>query len=138
MRTQIKDSWLKVYINKPKELYREYKTYYNKILNINKIFYYHRITNVPIHQETSKLLVSKIENYLRQMDILYYAAKDCEVVTANMPKSLSHRLAYYLPLGTWENSVYLSRNVSKKEFFQLCKLKREPLIVTEPSFFGHG
>lgn len=126
MRTQIKDSWLKVYINKPKELYREYKTYYNKIVNINKIFYFHKIANVPMHIDTQTMLMAKVDNYLKQMDIIYFAAKNCEVVSANI-KYKQHGISSYIPLGSW---LYISRMASKKEFFKICKEKREPLVVT--------
>jgi hypothetical protein len=133
MRTQIKDSWLKVYINKPKELYREYKTYYNKIRNINKIFYFHKIANVPMHIDTQTMLMAKVDNYLKQMNIIYFAAKNCEVVSANNPKYKQHALSSYIPLGSGENSVYISRMASKKEFFKICKEKREPVIVKSPT-----
>jgi hypothetical protein len=133
MKTQIKDSWLKVHINKPKTLYRQYKTYYNKIVNINKIFYWHRITNVPMHIETKTMLMAKVDNYLKQMEIIYYAAKDCEVVSGNMSKYRSHGISSYIPLGTWEKRVFIGLMAGKANFFKLCKEKREPMVVKTPS-----
>jgi hypothetical protein len=83
-----------------------------------------------MHIDTKTMLMSKVDNYLVQMNIIYFAAKNCEVVSANNPKYKQHALASYIPLGSGENSVYISRMVSKKEFFKLCNEKREPLVVT--------
>ena len=127
MKTQIKDSWIIEHINKPKDLYREYKSYYNKILNINKIFYWHRIANIPMHTETESILKGKVDNYLTQMSFIYAAAKDCEVRSKNVRST--HWIVRYIPLGCWEKSVYISNFQSKKDFLVLCKKKREPVTM---------
>ena len=130
MRTQIKDSWLKAHIGKDKKLYREYKTHYNKIVNINKLFFHHRICNIPMHPDTKTLCLNKVDLHLQQMSLLYYVAADGELPTK--PKIIQHKLISFIPLGTWEKSVYISYYVtSRKKFLNLSK-ERKPKVEEKP------
>jgi len=72
MRTKLKAGWLQHNIGKTNKLFRKYKTFYNKIVNINKIFYAHRMSGIPMHPDTEKLCYDKVNNYLIQMDSLWH------------------------------------------------------------------
>jgi hypothetical protein len=66
MRIELKASWLEKHAGKDKRLYRRYRSYYRKIVNINRLFYWHRMTNIPMHSATIKACHDKVEIYLKQ------------------------------------------------------------------------
>lgn len=121
MRKNIKDTWLTTHKNNDKRLYRKYRTFYRKICNINKLFYYHRITNIPMHQETKDLILAKVKSYCIEMDKLYHV-----MVTGEIP---GEKMIYYhhingnIPLGTWITNPYISYYITSIE--KLPKLKAD-------------
>ena len=109
MRTKLKAGWLQYNIGKTNKLFRKYKAFYNKILNINKIFYMHRIAGIPMHPETIKICHGKLNNYLIQMDSLWHVMIYDELAPEYFKR---HNIGTYL--GTWEKSVYVSFYRSSK------------------------
>lgn len=126
MRTKLKASWLEHSIGKTNKLYRKYRIFYNKILRINKVFYFHKKTGVPMHPETIKLFQDKVDNYLLQMDSLYFVMIYDEVAPENFKK---HSIASYLPLGSDEKSInmwaYASNKAKIMEDRKLLQEKRK-------------
>jgi hypothetical protein len=125
MRIQIKDSWLISNKGKNHKLYREYKTFYNKIMNINKLLLQFHICGFKIDTHTEILCKSKIDLYLRQMDILYYYADKNELPSQIHPKSYKHRCYYY---NNYSYS-YVAFKLSKKDFLKLGSNIPVPTVV---------
>ena len=109
MRINIKDSWLTIHKANDKKLYRKYRTFHNKILTINKLFYHHRLCNIPMHDETKDICLSKVNNYLLQMDKIYHLLITGDIMTE---KRGYHYISNNIPLGTWENSMFIGHYIS--------------------------
>lgn len=122
MRKNIKDTWLATHKGNDKRLYRKYRTFYRKICNINKLFYYHRIANIPMHQETKDLILAKVESYCIEMDKLYHV-----MITGEMPGEKIrdyHRIDRYISLGTWETYAYIGS-------FYISNLRQLPKLRSD-------
>ena len=122
MRIEIKDSWLKANINKPKRLYKEYQTFVGKINHVNNMFYIHRMLNIPMSEETKNLCDAKIKNYLKQMDLLFF------VITKRIIPDDKQRLYYRhriddVDLGNVENFVYIHEYLHKFIFGKYYVIK---------------
>jgi hypothetical protein len=111
MRSKLKASWLEHSIGKTGKLYRKYRIFYNKILRINKVFYFHKKTGVPMHPETILLFQEKVDNYLLQMDSLYFVMVYDELAPENFKK---HTIASYQPIGSDEKSINMWAYASNK------------------------
>lgn len=128
MRLELKHSWLKHNIGKTNLLYRKYKTYYNKISNINKLYYHHRKCNIPMHPDTLALIDAKVQLYIKQMDLLW-----CVIIYDEILDYKRHRAESYIPLGTWEKSIYISGFIeNKKHIPQLRKAFQEKRNSNKP------
>jgi hypothetical protein len=116
MRINIKDSWLTTHIGNDKRIYRKYRTFYNKILNINKLFYFHRISNIPMHSETEKIILEKVKSYLIEMDKLYVI-----MVTGEMPPIKLRNYHNIKFPGSCKDSIYLGGSYIStiKELYKL-------------------
>jgi len=133
MTSEIKESWLKHNIGKGDLLYRHYRSYQKKIVNINRIFYHHRKCNIPMHPDTLKMCEDKIKVYLKQMDKLWYV-----MVYDDLPHAKwgLHKIVKELKLGTWENYVYISFYVdNKSKFPNLRKIYQEKKNAKKVGFF---
>ena len=108
MRIQIKDSWLLTNINKEKKLLKEYKTFYNKINHINKIFYYHKTCNIPMHEETKILCLNKVNNYLEQMNKIHFVVKTGRIPLKEEKIHRIHKMLEIFPLGDCKCSTYIT------------------------------
>jgi len=71
----------------------------------------HRIAGIPMHPETIKICHDKVNNYLTQMDSLWYVMTYDELAPETFRR---HNIGGYIPLGTWEKSVYVSFYRSSK------------------------
>ena len=110
MRLKVSESWLKSNLGKEKRLYRRYRIYYNKIKNINKIFYHHKRCGIPMHQATIGICYDKIEICLKQMDAIWFVMIYDELAPENFNR---HTISSLSPLGQDENGVYVAFYIEK-------------------------